>query len=290
MDVQIIANGINASVTIALVACGFGLFYRVHRFFHIAHAMVIASGAYGTQVAWKWFGVSPLSSILCGIVTACAAGCVIEAAVYRTLRVKGAGPLVLLIASVGVFVFLQNVAALVFGNDPLPILEGPARTVSVLGARVSWIQITALIATVALLLGTHLVLRWTGFGLAIRAIADDPHLADLLGLPAERGRSLTAVLASGLGGVAGIVLALETAASPLMGLGPLMFGVVAFIVGGGGLLGTVLAALLLGLTQHLGAWVIGSQWQDAIAFIVLLAFLLVRPEDFLGKKLRKAAV
>lgn len=90
-------------------------------------------------------------------------------------------------------------------------------------------------------------------------------------------------------GLAGILVAIDVNMNPTMGMNALMVGVVVVLVGGmGSIPGVVLGALFLASAQHLGVWVIGSQWQDAIAFVILVAFLFIKPEGFMGKRIRKA--
>ena len=91
--------------------------------------------------------------------------------------------------------------------------------------------------------------------------------------------------------MAGILVALDVDMTPTMGMNALMLGVVAVIIGGvSSISGITLGALLLAVAQHLGAWYIGAQWQDAIAFVILVLFLLYKPEGFFGKKLISTSV
>ena len=123
----------------------------------------------------------------------------------------------------------------------------------------------------------------------MRAVANNPELARISGIESDRVILSTFALGSALAGIAGILVALDVDMTPTMGMNALMMGVVAVIVGGvGSIPGVALAALLLGMAQHLGVWYISSQWQDAIAFVILLTFLLFRPEGFMGKRVKTA--
>ena len=125
----------------------------------------------------------------------------------------------------------------------------------------------------------------------MRAVANDAELARVSGINSGRMILWAFAIGSGLAAVAGILVALDVNMTPTMGMNGLMIGVVAVVVGGvESLPGTVLGALLLGFAQHFGVWAISSQWQNAVAFVVLLALLLVRPQGFLGKKVKKAVV
>jgi branched-subunit amino acid ABC-type transport system permease component len=136
-----------------------------------------------------------------------------------------------------------------------------------------------------------LFLKYTKKGQAIRAVAIDPELARVSGIESDRVILSTFALGSAMAGVAGILVALNVDMTPTMGMNALLMGVVAVIIGGiESIPGIALGALFLGMAQHLGAWNVGSQWQEAIAFAILLIFLLFRPQGFLGKKVKTATV
>ena len=125
----------------------------------------------------------------------------------------------------------------------------------------------------------------------MRAVANDAQLSDISGLNSDRVIFWTFAIGSGLAGIAGILISFDLDMTPTMGMNALLMGVVAVIIGGvGNLPGVVLGALLLALAQHIGLWYLSSQWQDAIAFVILLVFLIFRPQGFLGKKVKKATV
>jgi branched-chain amino acid transport system permease protein len=128
-------------------------------------------------------------------------------------------------------------------------------------------------------------------GKAMRAVANDPELANISGINSNKVILLSFAIGSALAGIAGILVSLDVDMTPTIGMNMLMMGVVAMIIGGvGSIWGIVFGSLLLALAQNLGVWYISSQWQDAIAFGILLIFLLLKPEGFLGKKLKKANV
>ena len=134
-------------------------------------------------------------------------------------------------------------------------------------------------------------LKYTKIGQAMRAVANDPELASVTGIETDRVILSTFALGSALAGIAGILVALDVDMTPTMGMNALLMGVVAVIIGGiGSIPGVALGALLLGMAQQFGIWKISSQWQDAIAFVILLIFLLFRPQGFLGKKVRTATL
>lgn len=276
----------------ALIALGFALIYGTVRFFHFAHGVVFTAGAYLTFLFKVWFGLPLFFSVIAAIGLCTVLGCLIEISIYRPLRHRDSSPLILLLASLGVYVVLQNIVSMVFGDDTKTIRSGMVEEgINILGARITPIQITIIAVSLFLLVCCFLFLKCTKMGQAMRAVANDPELARVAGIESDRVILSTFALGSALAGIAGILVALDVDMTPTMGMNALLMGVVAVIIGGvGSIPGVALGALFLGMAQHLGVWKISSQWQDAIAFVILLIFLLFRPQGFLGKKVRKATL
>jgi branched-chain amino acid transport system permease protein len=289
---QLLLNGLVAGSAYALVALGFSLIYGVTRFFHFAHGAVFAWGAYAALVMSVSAGLPLALSVPLAILAATLLGAGIELAIYRPLRDRYASTLVLLIASLGIYVVLQNTISLIFGDDVKTLRTGVVQEgFSLLGARITPIQVLTVGVAAALLVVTGLVLAGTRIGKAIRAVANDPELAVVTGVDSKRIILLTFAVGSALAAVAAILAALDVDMTPTMGMNALLMGVVATIIGGvGSIPGAAVGGLLLGVAQQLGVWQIGSQWQDAIAFAILLAFLLLRPYGVFGRRLRKAEV
>ena len=290
--IQYLINALVAASMWTLVGVGFALIFRVAKFFHFAHGAIFTVGAYSTYLFSVWLHLPLFVAVFGGVLSSVALCLVIECFVYRRLRKGGSQPLVLLLASLGIYIVLQNLISLVFGEatksiSVTEIQEG----IEILGGRITPIQILMISTCVALTLVVAVFLRRTKLGRAIRAVADDVELARVSGINSDRVFLSVFAIGSALAGIAGILVALDVNMTPTMGMNTLMMGIVAVIIGGGGSIpGVALGALLLGMAQHLAVWKISSQWQDAIAFVVLLAFLLFKPEGFMGKKIRKATV
>lgn len=289
---QLLLNALIAGSIYILIAVSFSLIYQTTRFFHFAHAVVFTSGAYFTYLFHKLIGFPIILAIPVAIALAALLGCGMEIGIYKPLRQKNASPMVLLLASLGLYILLQNTISMVFGDDTKSIRSGVVKEgLNVFGARITPVQIVIIATSIVLVVMVALWLKKSKMGKAMRAVANDAELAEISGIDSDRVILWTFAVGSGLASVAGILVALDVDMTPTMGMNALMMGVVAVIVGGvGSIPGVALGALLLGLAQHLGVWKISSQWQDAIAFIILFVFLLVRPQGFLGRKVRKAAV
>lgn len=292
MPAQLVANILVAAGWISLVGVSFGLIFSCTRFFHFAHGVVFTAAAYFTFAFASWASLPLFLSVPLSIVLTILLGCLVEIAIYRPLRHKGSSSLVLLLASLGVYILLQNTISMVFGDSTKTLRTGRIEEgFGVFGAKITAIQMTTILSAVVLLVGLKILLSTTRLGRALRAVANDPELANISGIDSNRVILWAFAFGSGFVGTAGILVALDVGMTPTMGMTPLMIGIVAVIVGGtNSMPGIVLAALLLAAAQRLGAWAISSQWQDTIAFVILLAFLLLRPEGFFGKRIKNAAV
>jgi branched-chain amino acid transport system permease protein len=289
---QLLANSIVFASVYLIVAVGFALIYHITRFFHFAHGFVFTAGAYLTFFFKVWFGFSLVFSISLAIGLTAVLGCLIEISIYRPLRHKGASSLILLLASLGIYVVLQNILSLIFGDDTKTIRSGIVEEgINILGARITPVQLAIIAVSLFLLVCCFFFLKYTKMGQAMRAVANDPELARVSGIESDRVILSTFALGSALAGIAGILVALDVDMTPTMGMDALLMGVVAVIIGGvSSIPGVALGALLLGMAQQFGVWKISSQWQDAIAFVILLIFLVFRPQGFLGKKVKTATL
>jgi len=197
----------------------------------------------------------------------------------------------MLLASLGIYIFLQNFISMLFGDDTKSIRSGVIKEgINIFGARITPIQIVIIITAIVVTILIILFYKKTQLGRSMQAVASDRELAEYTGIHTNRVVLWSFAIGSGLAALAGILVALDVDMTPTMGMNALLMGVVVMIVGGNNIKGMVCAALLLGFAQNFGVWYISSQWKDAIAFVILVLFLLFKPEGFFGKKIRKISV
>jgi len=292
MTQQVFWNGVTAGSVYALIALGFSLAYSATRFFNFAHAVILTIGAYLAFTCVESLGLPLAAAIPCAALGAGAVGAGLELAIYRPLRARGSAGLVLALASLGLFVAIQNVIPLLFGNDVRVLQKTPgSNVIAVFNARLTTVQVWSMITSASGAALVWLALRFTRSGKELRAVSCDPLLALAWGINTQRVILSAFGVGSMLAGLAGILIALDVAMSPTMGLNPMMIALVAMIIGGiGSVPGIFLGGLLLGLVQHLVAWYLGSRWQDPVVFLMLIGFLMVRPQGFFGKPFWKAGV
>lgn len=292
MLLQILINGIIAGSIYALIAIGFAIIYRTVKFFHFAHGVVYAAGAYLAYTFFILFELNTLISFFLSIALVALLGIAIDRLVYYPLRKHNAPNLVYLIASFGVFIFVQNLLQLIFGAQILTLRTGPVKEGHhILGAVITDIQTLIIVVSLALFILCWLFIKKTKLGKAIRAVADDPIGARVVGINSEKVILASFAIGSALAGAAGILISLETNIEPTMGFTAILKGIIASIIGGmGSIPGALLGGLFLGLTENLGIWHIQAGWKDAIAFGILIIFLLLRPSGIMGVKTEKEKI
>ena len=283
---QLAINGFISGGIYALIALGFSVIYRTVKFFHFAHGAVYAIGAYIAYSLIISLGFNPIVSFFLAAALAGIVGVLIDRLVYWPLRKRKAPNLVFLIASFGVFIFVQNLLQLIYGAQILTIRTGPVKEGHhFLGAVITDTQILILLVAVTLFIGLWLFIKKTKLGKAMRAVADDPLAASVVGINPERSILAAFAIGSALAGAAGILISLETNIEPTMGMNAILKGIIASIIGGiGSIPGAIFGGRFLGIAENLGIWKISAGWKDCIAFVILIVFLLVRPGGIMGIK------
>ena len=289
---QLLVNGLIAGGIYALVALGFSIIYRTVKFFHFAHGIVYTAGAYIAYTLAIQLRVNIVIAFFLSMLFAAVLGVLIDRSVYSPLRRKNASNLIFLLASFGVFVFLQNLIQLIYGAQILSLRTGPVTEgYHIFSAVITPTQITILVVSIALMLALWAFVMKTKLGKAMRAVSDDPVAANVVGINPERTILLSFAIGSALAGAAGVLIAFETNIEPTMGFSAILKGIIASIVGGiGSIPGAMFGGFFLGMAENLGIAWIPSGWKDAIAFAILIIFLLVRPRGIFGIKSEKEVV
>lgn len=289
---QLLLNGIIIGSIYALIALGFTIIYRTVKFFNFAHGIVYASGAYFAYSLIISLHINTALAFFLSIALASLLGISIDRYVFRPLRQRGASDLIFLLASFGVFVFLQNLIQLIYGAQILSIRTGLIKEGHhFLGAIITDIQILILVIAIILMTTLWFFVQKTKLGKAMRAVSDDPIAANVIGINPEKIIMTSFALGSALAGAAGILISFETNIEPTMGFGALLKGIIAAIIGGiGSIPGAVLGGFFLGLAENLGIWKISAGWKDSISFGILIIFLLIRPWGILGTKTEKESI
>jgi branched-chain amino acid transport system permease protein len=288
---QQILNGISLGSIYALVALGYTMVYGVMRLINFAHGDVYMLGAffgyYASRLSNGRMGGSLLEAlaILLTSMLACAlVGMLIERLAYRPVR--KASRLTSLIIAIGVSLFLENLAQLVFGADPkfFPQLI-PEKQIALGSLSLTNQQVMVFGVALLLMVCLNFFIVYSKPGKAMRAVSFNLEAAKLMGINTNAIISLTFALGSALAAAGGILVSLnEPSIDPLMGVMTGLKAFVAAVLGGiGNIYGAVLGGLILGLAETFVAGYGSSTYRDAIAFLILIVILLFKPEGILGK-------
>lgn len=284
MLLQQIANGIATGAVYALTTLGLTMVYGVLRVLHVAHAGIYTLGAYIGLVTFKTTGSFWLS--LLGAMAACAlAGWLMERFLYAPLM--HLPPIVPLIGSIGCFIAMEEAYRIVFGPYALAY-DADLRFFSLgLGPlRFTSPQTLILVVTLALLGLLWLLLSRTRVGLAMRATAMDAETTGSFGVNTRLVVTLTFLIGSALAGAAGVLIGVyDNQAWPTMGSIPAYKCLALIVLGGlGNIPGSVLASFLVGLAETILLGVVAIPFpRDALAFVAMIAVLMLRPRGLLGK-------
>ncbi|TYQ13914.1 UNVERIFIED_ORG: branched-chain amino acid transport system permease protein [Zoogloea ramigera] len=305
--IQQIINGLVLGSMYALVALGYTMVYGVLNLINFAHGDVLMIGAMTgltilnllNQYAPEMPGYIKLAIAIGGAIPVCMiVNVLIERVAYRRLR--NAPRLAPLITAIGVSILLQTIAMMIWTRNPLPFpqLLSP-EPVLFGGALISQTQILLLVLAAASMVGLVLLVEKTKMGRAMRATAENPRVAGLMGVDSNKVIVLTFALGAALAAVAGVMWGANYASIQFaMGFLPGLKAFCAAVLGGiGNIYGAMIGGIVLGLVESLGAGYIGdltggflgSHYQDIFAFVVLILVLTVRPSGIMGERVADRA-
>ena len=281
---QLLVNGIVAGTVLAVPAIGFTAIYAVLRFPNFTVAAHATIGAFAGYVANTAGGWPAAAAVLAAFLVAGVMGVLNDELVLKPLRPAGA--LTTAIAAIALTIVLENVVRFVFGNDlrgyDLPIRRDWQ---FVGGIRIGPQQVENLAMAVVAMAALFLFLAFTRTGKAMRAVADNPTLAGIKGIDANRVARLVNFVGMGLAGVGGMLLGLDTSIDPLTGFRVILSVFAAAVVGGlGSIPGAVVGALTIGVGEELSLLVLAPSYRTAVGFVAILVVLTLRPRGILGER------
>lgn len=291
---QQLFNGLAIGGIYALVALGYTMVYGVLKLINFAHGDLFTIGAYlglTLLVSCNLAGILPpalavlvvfiMASLLVALL-----GWILERAAYRPLR--NAGRLSAVVSALGASIFFENGIMLVYGARVYvyPDFLRPDFTIDVFGMPMPAMRIFIILTSIVLMLCLWAFIQRTRMGAAIRAVALDPGAATLMGVNVDKVISIVFLIGPGLGGAAGLMVGIYYGQIDfLMGWSYGLKAFTAAILGGiGNIPGAMLGGFLLGVTEAMAAGYIAMAWKDAIAFLVLILILIIRPTGILGER------
>jgi branched-chain amino acid transport system permease protein len=281
---QLLLNGVIAGGTYAVAAIGYHMVYGALKFVNFAHGSVAVFGAY---IAWslssKFLHLGLVPSFFLAVILTALLGIFIERVAYRPLR--NAPKLAPMATAMAVALMLDATTMMVIGSDvkrfDIPVTRG----IQVGTVLITPVQIIILGTSVLIMILVWILLSLTKLGKSIRAVADNPELAEACGINSNFTVSATFGIGSGLAAIAGTLIGMDVALQPTMGFVIMVKSYAAVVLGGlGNVVGAVIGSFMIGIAENIGVWIIPPVWKDAIAYGILIILLFIRPTGLFGKK------
>lgn len=281
---QILLNGLVLSAIYGLVAAGLSFLYATSKIFHLAHGVVVIGAGYSFWWVFESLRLHWLFALVFATICALFVCYLMNELVYEKLRARGAKGLGYLIATLALLMLGTGVIQLLFSSQPRTFQIEP-RVFEWNDIRITSIQLITLVLSALLLVTFYFITKRTRFGKAMRATADNETVAEVLGINTKKIRRLAFLLSSVLAAAAGILIGLEFNLDPAMSVTFAVVGFTAAVIGGVGSLGGAIAgSLIIGVLEQGVVWYLGSGWRNAVTFILLFIFLLIKPSGLFGIK------
>ena len=283
---QIWFNGICNGMLIALLATAFSIVYTSTGVFYIALAGIYVFSAYAAMQMLEWgmhWIVVCVGTLACGAFLSVLFDCLN----HRVLQMKNASKGAHLISSLGLYMILVELAALIWGNDPQSLKLISNGVFVICGITVTFSQAVILIIGMVAITGLLFWINYSGLGLKLRALSNNPQQLALLGSNTLNVRISAFGLAGALAAAVGILNGYDLGFDTHIGMPALMLAVIASIIGGrNSLAGPVVGGIILGLVRSQVTWYMSAEWQDMVTFVILAFFLFCRPGGIFGSRER----
>ena len=282
--IQALFNGIAVGSIIALAAVGLTLTLDILRLSNFAHGDFLTVGAY---LAW-WVNAHSINiwlSMLIAAIGTIILMLVSEQLLWKPMRQKRSSSTSLIIVSIGLALFLRNGILFIWGgsnqNYDLPLIEA----IDILGVKIAYYRLIVIGVTILAIFALHLILQKTKIGKAMRAVADNIDLARVSGINVEQVILFTWIITAILTSMGGGLYGLITTVRPNMGWFLILPIFASVILGGiGNPYGAIAGGLVIGIAQELSVSVVGSEYKLAVALVIMIAILLIRPQGIFSKQ------
>ena len=276
---------ITASI-LAIAAVGLSLQFGITNYINFAYGDLLTFGVYVAFVVNQHFGLNIWIGLVLAVIATAILAWLINLFILRPFTNRGTSPIIMLVVTLGVSLILQNIILAIFTeqfqnynvNTGTPLTLGPFLFTPM--------QLAIIGLAIVTMLAIHVLLRYTRLGKAMRAVSDSPELARISGINTRFIVNAVWLIAGGMGGLSGVVLALNTASfTPTIGFGFLFVVFAAVILGGiGHPYGAIVGAFIVGVATEMSAAFISSEYKVAIALVILIIALLIRPQGIFASR------
>lgn len=277
-------SGVLLGGMLALTALGLSIILGMMRLVNLAHGEFLVAGAYAGLFLLQWTGIDPLAGLaLIGLLLA-----LIGYPIHRFLLVPlaGKGPEASMMTMFGFSIILQNLFVLLFSADTRAIDRSYATVPLELGPiSVPQIFVIGFVLSVVLIVAVHLLIAHSRFGRDLRASADQPQAAAIIGINVSRVHALTFCLGTACAGIGGTLIGVALSFTPTSGASYLLTDFAVIVFGGlGNVMGTLVGGIVLGVLQSIGGLTLGDGYRDLVGLVLFLAMLSLRPQGLLGHR------
>lgn len=282
---QVLVWGLYAGCIYILLATGLNLIFGVMKVVNFAHGQLLMIGAYVTFSFYVLTGFNPYVLLAASIPILILIGVSIERLCFRPIL--GTGKLNEIFISIGLIYILENVAAMIW-TDEWKTIQSPfeAITVTIGSMKIPLDYLIIIFTTILILVALYLFLKKSRLGLAVRATSQNRKAAMLVGINVERMDMLSFGIGAGLAGAAGTLWVVSGQVfNPYMGSVPAVKAFAIVIIGGlGSIPGAIIGGILLGIAENFTVFTIGGAWKDAVAFLILIIVLIIKPTGLFGEE------
>lgn len=278
LALQLLANGISNGSQYALLGIGFGLIYGTTGIIHFAYGPLFATSAYLIWCFAVPLGLPFPAAVGAGIIAAAVLGILSYLVLYRPLIDRGTSSFVVLVSSLGLSIVIANVTALVFGTGARTLPDFSYGIYFLGDVAITSVQISQVVVFVMIAVVLAALLKYSSYGNAIRAVADNVDMARVVGIDTRKVSIVVFGLGTMISAIPAAHILAKEGASPGLGFLAVFYAFIAVVVGGvGSIWGAAIGGLLLGIVESMGMWKLPTEWQSTVAFVVLFVVLLWRP-------------
>jgi branched-subunit amino acid ABC-type transport system permease component len=276
---------ITASI-LAIAAVGLSLQFGITNYINFAYGDLLTFGVYTAFVVNQRLGLNIWIGLVAAVILTAILAWLINVLILRPFTDRGNSPIIMLVVTLGVSLILQNTILAIFSEQFQSYALNTGSPLNIGPFLFTPLQLGIIGLAIVTMLAVHVLLRYTRLGKAMRAVSDSPELARVSGINTRRIVNAVWLLAGGLGGLSGVVLAFNVASfTPTVGFGFLFIVFAAVILGGiGSPYGAIAGALVVGIATEMSAAFISSEYKSAIALVILIIALLIRPQGIFASR------
>lgn len=293
MFLQQLFNGLTIGGVYALIAVGYTMVYGVIQLINFAHGEIYMLGAFFAVTFINFLHLPFYVAFILSMVCCAMVGMALDVIAYRPLR--NSPRLAALITAIGMSIFLQNLAMIIWGSRPLPFPQAavPAYfneiAFTIANVKLTWFQVFIYVVTIILMVALNLVIKKTSTGRAMRAVAQNKTMAALVGINVNRVITITFAMTGAMAAAGGIMVAVYyNSLFPTMGYTAGVKAFAAAVLGGiGSVPGAMLGGVVLGVAEALGAGYLSSLYRDGISYLAMILVIIFLPAGFFGKLIKE---